>query len=136
MSSHFTKLKYTMRVNCIIASVQDGIIQGSLLPLKACAYLENHVMLLVYGYIVRRHDIRSAIKAAETLETVYQCSSSEDLMMALSCLRMNGHDHRFTCTLVDIHAHRRPNSNMSPGTSKQALTNDKHFQCSNRDEFD
>lgn len=64
--------------------------------------------------------------AAGTLETMYWCSSSEDLMMALSYLWMNGHNHCFsrTCTFVHTHAHqRRPNPNMCPGTSQQPFKN-------------
>lgn len=128
-SSHFTKLKcrYNDIVNFITVSVQDGIIQEGLFATDSMHISgKSYVMLLGYGYFVRRHDIRSAIKAVGTLKTVYQCSSWEDLMMALSCLWMNGHCHRSsrTCTLVHTHAHQR---NL-----------DEHFriQCSNWDEFD
>lgn len=86
------------------------------MPLTACAYLENHVMLLVYGYFVRRHDIRSAIKAVGTTHTVpVQLLGRPDDGTVLSvCLDIIIISH----THMHTRAHqRRENSNMSPGTS-------------------
>lgn len=73
-------------------------------------------MLLSYGYLVKRHDIRSASKAVGTL---YQCSSSEDLMMALSWQWMNGH-HHFSRTCTRAHSctpEAKPQK--EPGTSQK-----------------
>lgn len=74
------------------------------MPLTACAYLENHVMLLVYGYFVRRHDIRSAIKAVGTTHCVPVCVQLLGRPDDGTVLSMYEHYHHFshthTCTLT------------------------------------
>lgn len=91
------------------------------LPLTACAYLDNNVMLLVYGYFNRRH--WSAIKA---VGKTGDCTSAAPRktwwwhcpVCGWTDTTTVSYAHARSCTLMHT---RRSNPNISRGASRQAL---------------
>lgn len=101
-------------------------------PLTACTYLDNHVMLLVYGYCDRRH--RSAIKA---VGKTGDCTSAAPWktwwwhcpVCGWTDTTTLSHAHALSCTLM----HTRGGQTLT--WARGHLNKHYKIQCSNWDKF-